>query len=108
MGDRGVVTSVELFGPTLLKSRKAISNIKLFTFVEGGVVEVIKPLPDQKNNFELASAGVGVQFSSYEDFKADLSWAYLLKDACGDVCGKSVSDVDKGDTHTSFNLTYKY
>ncbi|MES2821962.1 MAG: ShlB/FhaC/HecB family hemolysin secretion/activation protein [Pseudomonadota bacterium] len=108
MGDRGATTTIELFTPKLFKNKKFIADLKLFTFVEGGALEVINPLPDQKNNFELASAGFGMEFSSYEDFKAEVSWAYPLKDACGNICGESAGDVEKGETHTSFNVTYKY
>ncbi len=108
LGDRGVVSSIELFTPTLLKARKSFSDLKLFTFLEGGAVEIINPLPDQKNSFDLASAGLGLTFSSFKDITAELSWAYPLRDACGGLCGKSTSDVEKGETHTSFNLTYKY
>ncbi len=108
MGDRGVITTVELYTPKLLKDFKNISDLKLYTFLEGGSVEVLKPLPDQKSAFDLASAGVGVELSLFKNLKAELSWAYPLKDACGGVCGKSVSDVERGESHTGFDLTYKY
>lgn len=108
MGDRGATTTMELYTPKLFKEFKKISELKLFTFLEGGVVEVLHPLPDQTNSFELASIGIGMEFSIFKNIKAELNLAYPLKDACGDVCGKSVSDVEKGETHTGFNLAYKY
>ena len=108
MGDRGVITSVELYTPKLLKDLKQISDFKLFTFVEGGSTEVLNPLPDQKTNFDLASAGIGIEFLIFKNIKAELNLAYPLKDACSGLCGKAVSDVEKGATHTGFDLTYKY
>lgn len=108
MGDRGAISSLELYTPKLLQGWKKISDLKVFTFVEGGAVEVLNALPDQKNNFLLASAGVGLEFSTLKNINAELSLAFPLKDACSGICGQAISDVEEGQSHTSFSLTYKY
>jgi hemolysin activation/secretion protein len=108
MGDRGAITSVELYTPKLLKDSKTLADLKLFAFLEGGVVEVLKPLPEQKNNFDLASVGIGMEFSIYKNIKAELSLAFPLKDSCVGTCGDAVSDIEKGESHTAFDLSYKY
>lgn len=108
LGDRGIQTSIELYTPKMFENLKRVSDIKFLTFVEGAAVEVLQPLKDQKNSFTLASAGIGLRFNSFKDINAELDLAFPLKDACAGVCGQSESDVEKGESHTTFNLTYKY
>lgn len=108
LGDRGIQTSIELYTPKIFENLKRVSDIKFLTFVEGAAVEVLQPLKDQKNSFTLASAGIGLRFNSFKDINAELDLAFPLKDACAGVCGQSESDVEKGESHTTFNLTYKY
>lgn len=108
MGDRGALTSIELYSPKLLKNKETIGDLKFLLFVDAAAAEVINPLKDQKNSFELASTGVGLQFSSFGSLHMDLTWAYPLKDSCGGVCGKAVSDVAKGDARTTFQMIYQY
>jgi hemolysin activation/secretion protein len=108
IGDKGVIATIELYTPKLGKDSKTLSDLKFFTFLDGGSVEVLNPLPDQNNHFDLASAGLGIEFSILKDIKAELIWSYPLRDSCGGLCGTSVSDIEKGESHTGFDLTYTF
>ena len=108
LGDRGVISSIEAYTPALFPSVKAISDFKILTFLEGAAVEVLQPLKDQEKNFVLASAGLGMQLTAWNDVRAELDWAFPLRDACSTSCGNSVGDVEQGNALTTFKITYKY
>ena len=108
LGDRGVISSIEAYTPALFPKVKAISDFKILTFLEGAAVEVLQPLKDQEKNFVLASAGLGMQLTAWNDVRAELDWAFPLRDACSTSCGNSVGDVEQGDALTTFKITYKY
>jgi hypothetical protein len=108
LGDRGVNAAIELYSPALFKELKNVSDLKLYGFLEGGKVEVLQPLPDQKNNFDLASIGVGVELKGFKDFSVTVDVAYPLNNACSGICGNSAGDVERGDVNARFDLIYRY
>jgi hemolysin activation/secretion protein len=108
LGDRGVIGNIEVYTPKLFATNKTLSDFKLYSFLEAAAVEVMQPLKDQNRNFTLASAGLGLELGVWSDLKTELNVGYPLRDACNTTCGKSVGDVEKGETRTTFKLTYKY
>lgn len=63
VGDNGVIGSVELRSPSLLKKDdKAHTEWRFYAFAEAGYLTVNTPLPEQESNFTLASVGVGTKF----------------------------------------------
>ncbi len=60
VGDNGVFGALELRSPSLLDwADKEKSEWRLYAFVEGGILSIHEPLPEQTDHFELASIGVG-------------------------------------------------
>ncbi len=60
VGDNGVFGALELRSPSLLGwLDKEKSEWRFYAFVEGGVLTIHEPLPEQNDRFELASIGVG-------------------------------------------------
>ena len=60
VGDRGLMGTLELRTPVVLKSAmREGDEVRLYGFVEGGVLGVSTPLPEQKSGTGLMSVGIG-------------------------------------------------
>lgn len=76
VGDNAALASVELRSPSLAAwiPGKWLSDLRLYAFLEGGVVNLHDPLPEQQSRFYLAAYGVGgrIKFSQYLSGSLDL------------------------------------
>lgn len=59
LGDNGVLGTVELRSPPAPAAAGPIGDWQVYAFADGGALFVLDPLPDQKDRFTLASAGIG-------------------------------------------------
>ncbi|MEI6643487.1 MAG: ShlB/FhaC/HecB family hemolysin secretion/activation protein [Novosphingobium sp.] len=67
VGDRGVVGTVQLDGPSLAGSLPDfVGELRPYVFVDYGVVGIINPLADQRSRFTLGSAGGGVRLRLFK------------------------------------------
>jgi hemolysin activation/secretion protein len=63
LGDNGIRGSLELRTPQLLNGHVPhMTQSYLFLFVDGARVRILDPLPDQVSGYDLASAGIGMDF----------------------------------------------
>ena len=73
LGDNGVLGSLELRTPSLGKLLvKAVDDWRFYAFIEGGVLTIYDPLPEQKDFFSLASTGVGTRFKLAQHYNGSL------------------------------------
>jgi hemolysin activation/secretion protein len=81
LGDDGVVGSLELRSPSLPELlddpeiSAAINDWRLYLFAEGGTVRLQEPLPDQEDEFDLASVGVGSRARLFDYLNASVDLA---------------------------------
>ncbi len=62
VGDNGVFGAFELRTPSLLDGAdKETSEWRFYAFIEGGILTIHEPLPEQTDRFELASIGLGTR-----------------------------------------------
>lgn len=96
VGDNGVFGSLELRSPSLLRwwSDKA-GELRVYGFVEGGVLTTYDPLPDQASYIELASVGVGGRLRLFEHFGGSLDLGFPLV---------TQSHTEPFDPHLSFRV----
>ncbi len=79
LGDDGVAATVELRSPNVLPTRGAPGNEwRFYLFAEGGYYSLLKPLPQQTDNFELASLGLGTRVHWRDHFNCSLDLAFPL------------------------------
>jgi hemolysin activation/secretion protein len=63
VGDEGVFGSAELRAPALnIAPRRYLSDLRPYAFFDGAQVWLLQPLPEQKADFQLYSAGLGARF----------------------------------------------
>ena len=63
LGDNGLLGSVEMRSPSLGDLLgKSVDEWRFYLFGEGGILTINQPLPEQQDNFKLASVGVGTRF----------------------------------------------
>jgi len=76
LGDNALLASMELRTPNLatFAPGKWLKEFRLYLFLEGGVVNVSDPLPEQQSRFYLASYGAGLRWrlNSYASGSLDL------------------------------------
>ena len=53
---------------------------RFHAFLEGGVLTLNDPLPEQEDRFELASVGVGTRFQLWNHFNGSLDAGFPLVD----------------------------
>jgi len=74
VGDRGVVGTLQLDGPSLASSLPDfVGELRPFAFVDYGVVGIIDPLVDQRARFDLGSAGGGVRLRLFKHLVGGLT-----------------------------------
>ncbi len=67
VGDRGVVGTLQLDGPSIASSLPDfVGELRPFAFIDYGVVGIIDPLVDQRSRFTLGSAGGGVRLRLFK------------------------------------------
>lgn len=81
LGDYGASGTLELLSPGLHGFlHENIDDARLLAFVDAGYAALHEPLPDQENEFELISAGVGLRLVAFDGLSLTLDWAYPLLD----------------------------
>ena len=71
LGDDAILGSLELRTPSLteLMGRKLAAQVedwRIFTWVEGGQLNTLDPLPEQQSMFNLASVGIGTRIKLFD------------------------------------------
>ena len=64
IGDQGFSGQIELRSPSLAavtRLGRYVDDLRLYAFADGAVLNVLAPLPDQTDTFDLASAGLGLR-----------------------------------------------
>jgi len=80
-GDDGVVLSQELRTPSLGRYVGSyIKDWRFYAFAEGAHLRLQDPLPEQQDNFTLASVGIGTRATLNDWLSGTLDWAVPLKD----------------------------
>lgn len=79
LGDNGLSVGLELrspnFGPRLGSWNQ---DLRFMLFYDAAVIGLIDPLPEQVDEFDLASVGAGLRVRAFGGLEAALDWAYPL------------------------------
>jgi hemolysin activation/secretion protein len=79
LGDDGVAATIELRSPSVLPTSAAAGDEwRFYLFAEGGYYSLLEPLPQQTDNFALASIGLGTRVHWREHFNGSLDLAIPL------------------------------
>ena len=79
LGDNGVAATVELRSPSVLPTRGAAGDEwRFYLFADGGYYSLLQTLPQQTNNFELGSIGLGTRVHWREHFNGSIDLAFPL------------------------------
>jgi hemolysin activation/secretion protein len=82
LGDNGVFATMEVRSPSLLWFLKQKEDEwRIYGFLEGGIVTVIDPLPQQDERFRLASFGVGTHMHLTDRLNGTLDVGFPLTSA---------------------------
>ena len=96
LGDDGVAATIELRSPNVLPTRRTASNEwRFYLFADGGFYSLLDPLPQQTNNFELGSIGLGTRIHWRDHFNGSLDIAFPLT---------SESSTDAFDPRATFRI----
>ena len=87
LGDNGVVGSVELRSPSLTTiggedwSDGAVNDWRVYGFVDGAVLAVLRPPAEQDDRFDLASVGVGtsIRLLDYLNGSVDVGFPLITQ-----------------------------
>lgn len=96
LGDNGIFGTLELRSPSLLGwAKRKDTEWRVYGFIEGGILTLREPLPEQDSRFELASAGFGtrVQLFDYLHGSVDVGFPF-----------KSLTTTQSGDVMVTFRL----
>ncbi len=99
LGDDGIGIGFEVRTPHLLTRFDAIDELRLLAFLEGAHLRVQEPLPDQLDEVNLASVGVGLAVSARRQLHLSLNWGFALRDNGG---------IDAGDDRLNAGLEWKF
>ena len=96
VGDRGFSGSIEFRAPSLATYIGTfVDDFRFFSFMEGGVVSVIDPLPDQQSVFRIASFGAGARIKLINRFTGEILVGVPVSDG---------PDSQRGDPRFAFSL----
>jgi len=102
MGDNGYFGTVEFQSPSLLffvkqddASREPDNEWRFYSFADAGRLTLNEPLPEQDDNFELASWGFGSRLKVLGHINGSIDVAWPLKDQ---------GQTKDGDTFVSFRV----
>nr|WP_172681992.1 ShlB/FhaC/HecB family hemolysin secretion/activation protein [Pseudomonas protegens] len=80
-GDEGYLFSQELRTPSLAKFLGSyVQEWRFYAFAEGAHLSLHEPLPEQEDQYSLASVGLGTRASLSKWLSGSLDWGYPLKD----------------------------
>lgn len=84
IGDQGFTGSVEVRSPSLAAViptiGRYVQELRLYAFADGGVLNVIAPLAEQTEEFDLASTGLGLRLQLLRYLKGEVAVAVPLID----------------------------
>lgn len=81
LGDNGIFGTAELRTPSLGQFLgKDVDEWRFHIFVEGGVLGIDDPLPEQQSTFNLASFGLGTRMKLFGHLNGSLDFAVPLED----------------------------
>lgn len=96
LGDDGLQASLELHSPGYAPlSERWFGRFNALAFVDGAVVKIQQPLPEQDGQIELYSAGIGVRMRGSKKLEAALDIAWPLT---------GYGSIDSGDVRVDFML----
>jgi hemolysin activation/secretion protein len=76
VGDEGLTGNIELLSPLLApRWARALDDLRLYLFSDGGAVWVLQPLPAQTKFFPEASAGLGLRIELLRHIKGEVALA---------------------------------
>jgi hemolysin activation/secretion protein len=79
IGDEGVSGSVELRGPSLARFLGPhVEEMRFYGFVDGAALQVLSPLPDQTDFYDLYSVGLGMRFQILKHLSGEADVALPL------------------------------
>jgi len=98
LGDSGIGGTIEVRSPPLLASIDKLtdSDWRVYLFLDGAVLSLNDPLPQQQSEFELASYGFGSRFKLYKYLTGSLDVAVPLL---------SQSSTESGDIRVLFRVS---
>lgn len=99
LGDYGVSGSLEWRTPAFVRDWLGPFNLYGLVFYDAGLVAIVEPLPEQTNEFHLASYGAGLRLSAFGGLQAALDWAYPLE---------ATNNVEAHDSRVHFQLLYGF
>ena len=80
-GDEGLLLSQELRTPSLAKFLGSyVQEWRFYAFAEGARLRLHDPLPEQEDEYSLASVGLGTRASLSKWLSGSLDWGYPLLD----------------------------
>lgn len=80
-GDEGYLLSQELRTPSLAKFLGSyVQEWRFYAFAEGARLRLHDPLPEQEDEYSLASVGLGTRASLSKWLSGSLDWGYPLLD----------------------------
>jgi hemolysin activation/secretion protein len=79
LGDNGVFGSGELRTPSLGDVfGKAVNDWRIYIFAEGGILTIDQPLPEQQQEFRLASVGAGTRIKLQDHYNGSFDFGLPL------------------------------
>lgn len=96
LGDNGIFGTLELRSPSLLGwTKRKEHEWRVYGFLEGGLLALREPLPEQESRFELASVGVGTHVQLFNYFHGSLDVGFPLT---------SLTTTESGDVMFTFRI----
>lgn len=78
LGDDALLGTFEFRSPSLLAAGDAKNEWRVYGFIDGGVLSLIDPLPQQASVFRLASVGIGTRLQFRQHFNGSLDLGFPL------------------------------
>ena len=81
IGDQGLSGGLELRSPSLARFFGGyVDELRVYTFLDGSVVQVLSPLPEQTDFYDLYSAGIGIRLQILKHLSGEANLAFPLTD----------------------------
>ncbi|MFP4351492.1 MAG: ShlB/FhaC/HecB family hemolysin secretion/activation protein [Puniceicoccaceae bacterium] len=80
LGDRAILGSLELSSPDFLSGSSEGNDGRAYVFLEGAFLTLLDALPEQQDEFELASFGFGSRFRFLTRFSGEVNLGFPLID----------------------------
>jgi len=94
-GDDGIFAGIEAHTPVLATGISWLDDWRWYAFADAGVIWLKSPLPDQADEFNLSSVGIGMRWRIAKYFSGNLDWALPLQQG---------TKTDNGSSRVLFNV----